>query len=65
MKSCRRLFNDHRVEEAKLLSRSSDMHVTQTAFDVGFNSLASFNRVFKAIMEVSPTEYRTASSSAE
>ena len=26
--------------------RSSDMPVTHIAFDVGFNSLASFNRLF-------------------
>ncbi len=61
----RRLLNDHRVEEAKLLLRDSDMHVTQIAFDVGFNSLASFNRVFKDIVAASPTEYRASSSSPE
>ncbi len=34
------------------------MQVTQIASDVGFNSLASFNRVFKQIAGQSPTEYR-------
>ncbi|MCH7930812.1 MAG: helix-turn-helix transcriptional regulator, partial [Proteobacteria bacterium] len=64
-KSFRKLLNDHRVEEAKLLLRDSDMQVTQIAFDVGFNSLASFNRVFKESTGQAPTEYRAASSSAE
>ena len=58
MKSFRKLLNDHRVEEAKLLLRDSDMQVTQIAFDVGFNSLASFNRVFKKTTGQAPTEYR-------
>ena len=57
-KSFRKLLNDHRVEEAKLLLRDSDMPVTQILFDVGFNSLASFNRVFKNTTGQAPTEYR-------
>ena len=64
MKSFRKLLNDHRVEEAKLLLRDSDMQVTQIAFDVGFNSLASFNRVFKKTTGQAPTEYRAALAAA-
>ena len=59
-KSFRKLLNDNRVEEAKQLLRDSDMQITQIAFDVGFNSLASFNRVFKDTTGVSPTEFRAA-----
>ncbi len=62
-KSFRKLLNDHRVEEAKLLLSDSDMQVTQIAFDVGFNSLASFNRVFKETTRQSPTEYRASATS--
>ncbi len=51
---------DHRVEEAKRLLRGSDLSVTQIAFDVGFDSLPSFNVVFKKITGQSPTEYRAA-----
>ena len=57
-KSFRKLLNDHRVDEAQLLLRDSDQQITQIAFDVGFNSLASFNRVFKDTSGVAPTEYR-------
>ena len=63
-KSFRKLLNDHRVEEAKLLLRDSDMPVTQILFDVGFNSLASFNRVFKNTTGQAPTEYRAALAAA-
>ena len=64
-KSFRKLLNDHRVDEAQLLLRDSDLQVTQIAFDVGFNSLASFNRVFKDVSGVPPTEYRSAVRPAE
>ncbi len=57
-KSFRKLLNDHRVEEAKLLLRDSEIQVTQIASDVGFNSLVSFNRVFKDTTGQTPTEYR-------
>ena len=42
-----------------------EFHGSKIAFDVGFNSLASFNRVFEETTGQAPTEYRTASSSAE
>ncbi len=64
-KSFRKLLNDHRVDEAQLLLRDSDLQVTQIAFDVGFNSLASFNRVFKDTSGVAPTEYRSTVRPAE
>ncbi|MCH9019587.1 MAG: helix-turn-helix transcriptional regulator [Proteobacteria bacterium] len=63
-KSFRKLLNDHRVEEAKLLLRDSDMQVTQIAFDAGFNSLASFNRVFKEMTGQTPTAFRVAAAAA-
>ena len=64
-KSFRKLLNDHRVDEAQLLLRNSDQQITQIAFDVGFNSLASFNRVFKDTSGVAPTEYRATAREAE
>ena len=64
-KSFRKLLNDHRVDEAQLLLRDSDQQITQIAFDVGFNSLASFNRVFKGTSGVAPTEYRAAVRAAQ
>lgn len=54
------LINKHRVEEAKYLLRTSDQAVSTIAFDVGFNSLASFNRVFRKVTEQTPTGFRQA-----
>ena len=54
----RQLLNDHRVAEACQLLRDSDRPVGEIAFDAGFNSLPSFNRVFKATTGQSPSEFR-------
>ena len=53
------LINRHRVDEAKYLLRTTEEPVSSIAFDVGFNSLASFNRVFRKVADQTPTEYRT------
>lgn len=52
------LINNHRVEEAKYLLRTTDEPVSSIAFDVGFNSLASFNRVFRKVTDQTPTAFR-------
>ncbi len=57
-KSFTDLINHHRVSEAKQLLRDTEQPVSQIAFDVGFNSLASFNRVFKTATDLSPSAYR-------
>jgi len=53
------LINNHRVEEAKHLLRTTEEPVSTIAFDVGFNSLASFNRVFRKVVQRTPTEFRS------
>ncbi|MDA0221354.1 MAG: AraC family transcriptional regulator [Proteobacteria bacterium] len=52
------LINKHRVEEAKYMLRTTEEPISTIAFDVGFNSLASFNRVFRKVVEQTPTDYR-------
>ncbi len=52
------LINTHRVEEAKYLLRTTEEPVSSIAFDVGFNSLASFNRVFRKVTDQTPTAFR-------
>lgn len=59
-------FNDYvnewRVREAKLLLQSpAHQHLTllAIAYEAGFNSKASFNRIFKKISGTSPSEWRT------
>lgn len=58
-----RNFNDYinhlRIEEATGRLRSEpDTPVLNIALDVGYRSLSSFNRAFREITGMSPTEYR-------
>ncbi|MBI3192578.1 MAG: helix-turn-helix domain-containing protein, partial [Pedosphaera parvula] len=47
-----------RIEKAKNLLLNPNLRVSEIAFEVGFQSLTHFNRVFKKIVGHSPTEYR-------
>lgn len=54
-------LNHYRIEEAKKLLQTPDVQETSIynlAQDVGFGSLASFNRVFKESVGIPPTEFR-------
>jgi AraC-like DNA-binding protein len=47
-----------RIERSKNLLLNPNLRVSEIAFEVGFQSLTHFNRVFKRILGQSPTEYR-------
>jgi AraC-like DNA-binding protein len=47
-----------RIESAKNLLLNPNLRVSEIAYEVGFQSLTHFNRVFKKIIGQSPTEYR-------
>jgi AraC-like DNA-binding protein/ligand-binding sensor protein len=47
-----------RVERAKNLLLNPNLRVSEIAYEVGFQSLTHFNRVFKVIVGQSPTEFR-------
>ena len=47
-----------RIESAKNLLLNPNLRVSEIAYEVGFQSLTHFNRVFKRIIGQSPTEYR-------
>lgn len=47
-----------RVEKAKSLLLNLNYRVSEVAFEVGFQSLTHFNRIFKSIAGQSPTEFR-------
>jgi len=47
-----------RVEKAKNLLLNPNLRVSEIAYEVGFQSLTHFNRVFKKAMGESPSEYR-------
>lgn len=46
-----------RIEEAKKLLKT-DMSIAKVLVSVGYNNQRTFNRVFKSMENVSPTEYR-------
>ena len=49
---------DFRLEKAKILLTSSDMTVTDISRECGYSSYNYFVRQFKAVENMSPTEYR-------
>ena len=54
-------LNNHRIEEAKAAladPAQAAVPVITIAMDAGFQSLGPFNRAFKAVTGVTPTEYR-------
>ena len=57
-KSFPRLLSEFRVEDAKRMLGDPEIPVNIVASEVGFNSIASFNRIFKEIEGVSPSKYR-------
>ncbi|MBA4152258.1 MAG: hypothetical protein C0509_06825 [Acinetobacter sp.] len=57
-KSLPRLLNERRVADAQRMLADPTIPVQVIAFEVGFNSLASFNRVFKEITGQTPSSFR-------
>ena len=53
-----------RIEKAKYLLLNPNLRISEIAYEVGFQSLTHFNRVFKRIIGQSPTEYRSQLTSA-
>ena len=47
-----------RLEKAKNLLLNPNLRISEIAYEVGFQSLTHFNRVFKKVVGQSPTEYR-------
>ncbi len=50
---------DIRIGNAcKLLAKNNDLSITEISYKSGFNNLANFNRKFKALKGITPSEYR-------
>lgn len=47
-----------RIEKAKSLLLNPNLRISEIAYEVGFQSLTHFNRVFKNLLGQSPSEYR-------
>lgn len=48
-----------RIEKARNLLLNPNLRISEIAFEIGFQSLTHFNRVFKRIVGQSPTQYRS------
>jgi len=51
-------LNDFRIKKAKVCLLTSSEPITQVAFKTGFNSVTTFNRLFKELQGCSPSEFR-------
>ena len=50
---------DIRIGNAcKLLTKNNDLNITEISYKSGFNNLANFNRKFKSIKGVTPSDYK-------
>jgi AraC-like DNA-binding protein len=54
-----RYLQRRRVERSMFLLRETDRSVTDICLDVGFTSLGTFSRTFRAIVGETPTAYRS------
>lgn len=53
-----RYINRMRINRACVLLTDSDKPVTAICFETGFNNLSNFNRQFRALCGLTPSEYR-------
>ena len=51
-------INKYRVGDAKKLLLEDDFKILAIAYEVGFNSKATFNRVFKKFTDLTPSEFK-------
>jgi AraC-like DNA-binding protein len=54
-----RYLQRRRVERSMFLLRETDRSVTDVCFDVGFSSLGTFSRTFRAIVGETASSYRS------
>lgn len=54
-----------RLEDARTQLLNPNRRISEIAYDVGFQSLTQFNRMFKRVFGQSPTEFRTHLASAK
>lgn len=58
LKTFIRFLNEVRISYASKLLNNESYSITDACFESGFNSLSYFNRQFKAIMKMSPLQYK-------
>ena len=53
-------LNEVRIRNAMDLLKTTDINISEACFAVGFNNLGHFNRVFKELMGLTPSDFRKA-----
>lgn len=56
--SFKQVLNSIRLTEAKRLLSETDIQIIEVAYNVGYNTVSHFNRLFKQVENISPKEYR-------
>lgn len=54
----KQFINQLRIEEAKRLLKNSDLRINEIAYKVGYDNVTHFNRTFKSMTDLSPSNYR-------
>ena len=54
-------INQNLIQEAKRFLQATDLQVKEIAYQLGFQDVSYFNRVFKKLTQVSPAQFRKAS----
>ena len=54
----KQFINQLRIEEAKRLLKNSDLRINEIAYEVGYDNVTHFNRTFKSMTDLSPSNYR-------
>lgn len=57
-KTFMQFVNEVRISEACKLITANDMQIMNIAFECGFNSISNFNKIFKQIKGLTPTEFK-------
>ncbi len=52
-------LNELRIKKAKELLQRGNLSVTEVAFSVGYADLTHFERMFKSIMNITPSQYKS------
>lgn len=56
--SFKQYLNDIRLHEAKSLLTSTKLSISEIAYQVGYSNVSHFNRVFKSVEKISPSDFR-------
>jgi len=50
--------NEKRIEKAKLLLSEKSLRITEVCYEVGYNDISYFNRIFRRYVGMNPSTYR-------